>query len=262
MELPDPGTTAQEILKKAGFASPPVNLEAISRLWPNLTIATENLDSEGYIVNFGALGSEIIVRSEDVPCRQRYSIAHELGHWVLNQSEYRHVDKEPNQATHPVIERWCDRFAACLLMPQEWVLRDLDNVGVNGIVNAVLNFPNRYQVSHRAFRLRISEVTSVSVFELVQRKSGTIVVQRRYESSSIGKSDLAITLRRITTLICRKSVPSTYLHNDTGLVSLHKPNMANLDNRKWLVCILPNALKKNPSTDAVSRYTSSYSRHN
>jgi hypothetical protein len=237
--LPEPKDIAHQLLLKAGLAKPPVELERVSALWPDLKIDVEDLDSEGYILDMGKLGAEIVVRSEDVPSRRRYSIAHELGHWILKLQGI-------SRTSDSTVERWCDKFAACLLMPEEWVVRDLRKVGLSGLAEAVLAFPNYYQVSHRAFRLRVSELTPVSVFELKQNKTGTVVVEKRYEAPCVPKADLAVALRTISILLNDQTVPPTYFHEDCRLLSLHKRCFSKNDARKWLICVLPKAGPSKP----------------
>jgi hypothetical protein len=86
MKLPDPEQAASEFLDRASQNCPPVDLDQIAALWLGLKISTDNLEREGYLVDLGAQGAEIIVRAEEPLPRRRYTIAHELGHWVLQCS--------------------------------------------------------------------------------------------------------------------------------------------------------------------------------
>src|SRR5436853_7452483 len=111
MWLPNPEKAALELIERAGQCHPPVDLDCVAALLPGLKLATDTLDQEGYLVDLGAQGGEIIVRADAPPPRRRYTIAHELGHWVLQHSES--LARERSAAMpHAVIERWCDRFAA------------------------------------------------------------------------------------------------------------------------------------------------------
>src|SRR5206468_6084969 len=99
-----------------------VDLDRVVALWPELRVCESNLDREGYLIDLGRLGAEILVKSDDVPTRRRFTIAHELGHWILRRSE---APGFADAASHATLERWCDQFAAGLLMPKEWLLREL-----------------------------------------------------------------------------------------------------------------------------------------
>jgi Zn-dependent peptidase ImmA (M78 family) len=55
--------------------------------------------------------------------RQRFSIAHEIGHWVLERAPVTH-DLAPiahRGRAYDELERVCDYFAASLLMPRRWM---------------------------------------------------------------------------------------------------------------------------------------------
>lgn len=67
----------------------------------------------------------IYVNSGDGPQRRRFTIAHELGHYIQNRDskEMAYVDNRDEMAstgTDPK-ERWCNAFAAELLMPESVV---------------------------------------------------------------------------------------------------------------------------------------------
>jgi len=61
MRLLDPEKTALELLARTGQSGPPVDLDRVAALWPGLKISAENLEREGYLVDLGAQGAEIIV---------------------------------------------------------------------------------------------------------------------------------------------------------------------------------------------------------
>src|SRR5580692_7853535 len=81
--LPEAETTAGGLLLARGISAPPVDPESLAKLWPGLKISYEDLDGAGYFLDMGREGGEILVRRADVPVRKRYTLAHELGHWVI-----------------------------------------------------------------------------------------------------------------------------------------------------------------------------------
>ena len=77
-------------------------------------------------------GGYSVVINENAPVtRQRYSLAHELGHIILHETEsakvelplestrYRSYNSVPSKRKHKAEERLCDQIAAELLMPEE-----------------------------------------------------------------------------------------------------------------------------------------------
>ena len=237
MRLPDPEQAALELLERAGQRHPPVDLDCVAALWPRLKISTDTLDQEGYLIDLGAQGAEIIVRADDPLPRRRYTVAHELGHWVLRLSEA-FPSASGTAIPHAIIERWCDRFAAALLMPRTWVVWDLRRAKLSGLLSAVLSAPPTYQVSHQAFRLRIAELTPVSLFQLRQ-KEGTVSIELRYEARRVSSASLAKTLRGVISLLSDAHWPPRYLHPETQFLSLHRLLSRDAQGHNWFVCILP-----------------------
>ena len=84
--LPTPEAIAMHLLDKSGQDRPPVDLDLVCELWPDLSIVIEKLDGDGYLIDLGARGGEILVREGANKTRSRYTIAHEIGHWALRTS--------------------------------------------------------------------------------------------------------------------------------------------------------------------------------
>src|SRR5262249_25173503 len=139
---------------------------------------------------------------------------------------------------HTVVERWCDHFAAALLMPQSWVVQGLRRAKLAGLLSAVLSAPPVYQVSHQAFRLRIAELTPVSLFQLRQ-KEGEVSIELRYEPQSVPHTLIAKTLQSAISLIAEAQAPGRYLHPETQFLSIHALLSRSAEGHNWLVCILP-----------------------
>ncbi|HEY8361638.1 MAG TPA: ImmA/IrrE family metallo-endopeptidase [Tissierellaceae bacterium] len=76
---------------------------------------------------------EILVQADHHPNRQRFTIAHELGHFKL------HIDKEElekqdhieyrRNKNFSIEEEEANRFAAALLMPRKALLREIESCG-------------------------------------------------------------------------------------------------------------------------------------
>jgi len=139
------------ILDTFGVRSAPVPVDRIAKgLGAQLRFSPLDEELSGMI--FISEGTPIIgVNSLHPPNRQRFSIAHEIGHLVLHRnliSGKVHVDKEfrvqlvtlNRDATSALgtegIEIQANQFAAELLMPTEWFIKalpsqhsDIDNEG-------------------------------------------------------------------------------------------------------------------------------------
>lgn len=100
---------ARRLLQKYGISEPPVDVERIAR-GEGLTIERRQLgDDDGHLV-----GRRIEVNADHALTRQRFTIAHELGHFILH-SEH---------GTDEHSEREVEVFAAALLIPRELLGRE------------------------------------------------------------------------------------------------------------------------------------------
>ena len=249
MKYPDPEKIASDLLQQSGQTNPPVDLDRIASIWPGVKIYIDDLEHEGYIVDLGALGAEIVIRSADTHQRQRYTIAHELGHWVLwtnGLSPLHHVPTgigpsgtEPNIA----VERWCDKFAAALLMPRDWIIRDLRDAKLAGLIDRVVSLPDCYAVSSAALNLRISEITPLSIFEIKQW-DGQLIVEKRYETKKITAKRIAKTVDSILPTLLDTASPIKSINPETRLLSIYVVQKNDAGKRKWIMCVLPPPLAR------------------
>jgi Zn-dependent peptidase ImmA (M78 family) len=104
--------------------------------------------------------------------RQRFTIAHELGHFFFHSGMEEHVDKDfrlswRRVAGSPPGVDWqeitANRFAAELLMPTRFMKSDLDTIGVMD-KRAVTLLALRYKVSPEAMKIRLSNLGLVGPF--------------------------------------------------------------------------------------------------
>ena len=237
MSLPDPEAIATELVDRAKQDFRPVDPERVAALWPELRVSCDKLEKEGYLIDLGAQGGEIIVREGDPLPRRRYTIAHELGHWVLRTSGFSEVGHAHDSAYKPV-ERWCDQFASALLMPREWVVGDFREAKVGGLIHTIRSGPHLYQVSHQSFRLRVSQITPISIFEVEQ--NGHMIEPRwKYEARGVPTKTVGDTLSQALALVREKSDYGRHLHRKTQFLSVCAQISHGGESRRWLICILP-----------------------
>ncbi len=238
MYLPNPTKTASVLLEHSKQSYPPVDLDKIIALYPKIQVTEENLDGEGYFVDLGSIGAEIIVRSQAILPRKRYTIAHELGHWILKSPDFCNFNGTKIIPRH-MIEKWCDTFAACLLMPETWIIQDLRRAKLKGLLDAILSLPNIYQVSNQAFRIRVSELTPVSMFLLCQL-NGEVSMDQHFETKKISERDIHQTLEKVKSLFTQQDNISWSKDPRTNLVFIGKVLSQTSKGKKWFVCILPS----------------------
>lgn len=104
--------------------------------------------------------ASIVINGEHHPNRQRFTAAHELGHFLLHcaDGDYLFVDagfkRSPrsSEGTHQK-EIEANKFAASLLMPESWLREDTQDLDVTDF--DVFNLSLRYEVSEQAMTLRL-----------------------------------------------------------------------------------------------------------
>lgn len=109
-------------------------------------------DDSGLIIKRGERRAEIYLNGFESKARQRFTCAHEIGHWVERQQngddEYSFTDRRSGRADDPH-EWYADHFAANLLMPQAEFERMVEERGA-GLDELV----NRFGVSRSAVLTR------------------------------------------------------------------------------------------------------------
>jgi Zn-dependent peptidase ImmA (M78 family) len=150
------------LLRNARIAKPPVPVERVAE---NLGLEVRYAPLEGDLS--GALVREdhqvyIGVNSLHHSNRRRFTIAHEVGHYVLHKGLRLHVDtdfrinwrdEESSKAINPD-EIEANRFAAELLMPTDFLLKDIDTLKDASQIS--LNaLAKRYGVSPQAMKIRL-----------------------------------------------------------------------------------------------------------
>ncbi|ARU60940.1 hypothetical protein CBW65_07475 [Tumebacillus avium] len=104
--------------------------------------------------------------------RKRFTIAHEIGHFILHKGNPIHIDKEffvnfrdatSSQATN-IEEIEANTFAAALLMPKELVKKELANIAVDGIdpfqeeTEIISELSRKFRVSHQSLCIRLGKL--------------------------------------------------------------------------------------------------------
>ena len=119
---------AERLLMDLGITDPrDIHLEAIA-LTQGVQVRYRRLDGcEAQILGHGDRAIIVIDDTRTHPRRQRFSLAHELGHWRHHRGRIlvcRSDDIGPDSATRPPAERTADDYAAHLLIPG-YLLRPL-----------------------------------------------------------------------------------------------------------------------------------------
>jgi len=161
------GKTPEIVLKECGIKKPPVPVEDIPahydiqvcELRGSNDIFGAILRSDGRVV--------IAINPAQHPNRQRFTFAHELGHYFCHPNDPEHVDRDFRiswrKADASKGINWkeveANRWAAALLVPEEFLRRDLNRVDLDRIANLdesiIKRLASRYKVSPLAMRFRL-----------------------------------------------------------------------------------------------------------
>lgn len=166
----------QRLLKELNIAVPPVPIDRIAAA-KGLTILYHK-DSDDSISGFLFLGQgqpTIGVNSNHSETRRRFTIAHELGHFLLHRVDHQdaHVDRgfqvklrdDLSAQGTDVEEREANSFAAEILMPADFLERDLRREQVIDFLDDtfIKDLAARYGVSTQAMTFRLANLRYVTL---------------------------------------------------------------------------------------------------
>lgn len=240
VNLPDPEGIAADLITRAGITYPPVFPDKITKLWPGLRISYDDLDKEGFLVDLGSKGGEIVVKITDVTARRRFTIAHELGHWVLRTFNNSKIacSGAIGSRNRPV-EKWCDEFAGALLIPSAWLTQQIRKARIGGLTTFILNGPKQYEVSRDAFFQRVAQATPISICEL-SRDAQTVIPTRKFLSRRMTEENLLNIISVTRSVIQAEPTVSNRVVVD-GFVVLRQRLSRDKGQEKWMLCIFPRA---------------------
>lgn len=148
---------AEEILSEFNIKTIPTPVEEISNRLSIQISRAPSKDFSGLLIRKD--GNALIgVNNSEIPVRQRFTIAHELGHFFLHPQKDTFVDYRDNREdiVRTPREREADMFAAALLMPRSSIAKDSKNLAKGGFTEDELQLlARKYRVSDKAMRFRL-----------------------------------------------------------------------------------------------------------
>jgi Zn-dependent peptidase ImmA (M78 family) len=170
--LPLARKKARQVLKECNVRKAPVAVEHIA------TLVGATLRYEPYAGELSGMlhrkegGAAIIgINSVHPRTRQRFTIAHELGHLVLHKEQRLHVDSRFPIALRSELsslaiddgEIEANQFAAELLMPIEFLEKDIRRIPDElALDEAIKRLAAQYEVSAQAMTIRLSSLGLLS----------------------------------------------------------------------------------------------------
>ncbi len=112
---------ARKLIYQVGFSQAPVDIHTIARKVGVDLIEAQEMTADGYLGKQKDGTLVIRYRIGNSRPRNRFTIAHEVGHILLNQVQKRNiVGENKRECTVHWEERAANRIAAELLMPEPW----------------------------------------------------------------------------------------------------------------------------------------------
>jgi len=160
----------EELLEKHSAITPPIPVWQIAEAeGAEVTLREFNNEVSGLLLRTGS-SSIIAVEKSQSKNRQRFTIAHELGHLLLHTGKELRVDtafrvnlRSPESSkAEDVEEIESNSFAASLLMPEAFIQRDVGNLVLDiEDTERVQELANRYEVSTQAMTIRLLNLLSL-----------------------------------------------------------------------------------------------------
>lgn len=163
--------TARRLIREHGIKKPPVPVESLAeRLGAKVSYSPFEGDLSGMVFRHD---DQVIigVNSLHHPNRQRFTIAHEIGHMLLHKGEEVHVDRTyrvnlRDDLSSQAVSRdeiQANAFAAALLMPEEMLIEDLRGQDIDFENEDQLRvLAAKYGVSFQALNLRLANLGLLS----------------------------------------------------------------------------------------------------
>jgi len=163
-----PALAARKALADAGIVTPPVSPHRVAQqLGIQVRYKAVDRDISGFISRRGD-AAVVGINTHHHLNRQRFTLAHEIGHFCLHGSKELYIDHVPkfrdvksSKAVDPE-EIEANLFAAELLMPEEFLMKDMAAMEDDRMTSeAVANLAKRYGVSPEAMRTRLERIRGV-----------------------------------------------------------------------------------------------------
>jgi len=146
---------AKQVIAMFNVTGPPVEVNEIARHLGFTVIPFEFPDEVSGVTFIEAGVKSIGVNSKHALTRQRFSVAHEIGHYLCGHEAYdgdkilvEETARMLNAHSHQEME--ANEFAAELLMPVNWLRKDVGAIGLD-----VPALAKRYQVSEQAMWIQL-----------------------------------------------------------------------------------------------------------
>lgn len=155
---------AEKVLSQYGVGSVPINVLEIAKKAGVLIKYAPSSKFSGLLYRKDDIAFMAISSSES-NVRQRFTIAHELGHFFLHPQKDTFVEFRDNEKNiaRGIKEIQANQFAAALLMPRKFLEKDVKSFKETGLTKQTTEFlAKKYHVSEEAMTFRLLNLNLLS----------------------------------------------------------------------------------------------------
>lgn len=171
----------ERTLENYQITNPPIDVKDLARSFgAEVRYQPGDPELSGFLLRDPAQRCPIIgVNSNHHPNRQRFTVAHELGHLLLHEGEAVHIDRvdrgfqinrrsQQSSQGIDIQEKEANLFAAELLMPVRFLDTDLAELGIVDLLESegegsLHRLAQRYQVSPQALTFRLGYLDYIQI---------------------------------------------------------------------------------------------------
>jgi len=189
---------AREVLRKAEINAYPVDIENLVSRLHSLSLSphpvsikrTDGLDDDeaGKLITLNKNITILVNDKHKNPGRQRFTIAHEVGHIVLAPGQsslaVERSDKLIDGWSENEEERMCDQFAAEILMPEKLYRKEVEREGTG--FDAIIRLSEKFQTSITSAGLHYAKFNLIPCAFVLCQMGKIIYVEGSPEFKEIG----------------------------------------------------------------------------
>lgn len=177
-----PEDIAHQILVKSNISAPPIDIFKISNDL-HLKLYEENLHEDGYLLKSNENEGIIFFRGPSFQrgLRWKFTVAHEIGHWVLELLT--NSGNKSRGTTLEHVETWCNRFASELLVPAKF-LRNV--VGETPLTYQEFDrIRSLFDISEDVLINKLYTALKIEVVSVKKRGDEFVITKRKGENNRV-----------------------------------------------------------------------------
>lgn len=235
---------AQKILRR-NKVFPPYDLQEIVSIYGDVSYYPFPFDADGITIGIGkSKKPQILINSTKAEIRQRFTLAHELGHIIIpwhTGTIVSHCDGMAGEFEYRAMEAEANKFAAELLMPTDWLSSEFESY--NNFGDYVNNIIEKSKVSRDAALIKIHSAITASLVTVQIDDLGNVIGSPFYSEGAPRSADMQGKNVFFTDIFSTSTESEIFKINDKlyKYWTFSSESLEDKDDRDWreiLSCIL------------------------